>query len=97
MMKGTLKRAEIMEPGLTAEIIPIIVDKAVKKYKIDAVTASGIVMETMETHPKFMQLVKQGTPLKEILKTRVYSDVEKKAQRRIYYELRQYQKDIKNR
>ncbi|HLP45796.1 MAG TPA: hypothetical protein VK469_07620 [Candidatus Kapabacteria bacterium] len=81
-----------LEMGLAAEVITTIVDKAIKKYKIDAVTAAGIVSETIEKHPKFKQLLIQELTLKEILKTRVYDEIEKKARQKIYYELRQYQK-----
>lgn len=96
-MKNIFKDDFILETGLAAEVIASIVDKAVKKYKIDAETAAGIVMETMEKHPKFIQLLEQELPLKEILKTRVYDEVSNKARRRIYYELRQYHKDIEAR
>lgn len=88
---------DILETGLAAEVIGSIVDKAVKKYKVDAETAAGFVMETMEKHPKFIRLLKQGLPLKEILKARVYDEVSNKARRRIYYELRQYHKDTAER
>ncbi|MDQ1352724.1 MAG: rRNA ((1405)-N(7))-methyltransferase [Acidobacteriota bacterium] len=94
MMKNTFKDDFILETGLAAEVIASIVDKAVKKYKIDAETAAGMVMETMEKHPKFIRLLEKGLPLKEIQKTRAYYDVSNKARRRIYYELRQYHKDI---
>lgn len=99
MMKNTLKddSISILETGLAAEVIASIVDKAVKKYKIDPETATGIVLETMEKRPKFMRLLEQELPLKEILKTRVYDDVDHEARRRIYYELRQYHKDIADR
>jgi len=83
-----------LETGLAAEVITSIVDKAVKKYKIDPETAAGIVLETMEKRPKFMRLLEQGAPLKEILKTRVYDEVDHESRRRIYYELRQYHKDV---
>jgi hypothetical protein len=97
MMKNTFKDDFILETGLAAEVIASIVEKAVKKYKIDPETAAGIVMETMEKHPKFIQLLEQGLPLKEILKTRAYDEVSNKSRRRIYYELRQYHQDIAER
>lgn len=94
MMKNTFKGDYPLETGLAAEVITSIVDRAVKKYKIDAETATGIILETMEKRPKFMQLLELGLPLKEILKTRVYDEVDHEARRKIYYELRQYHKDI---
>ncbi|HLP60385.1 MAG TPA: hypothetical protein VK186_16210 [Candidatus Deferrimicrobium sp.] len=92
MNDETCLKSNDPEMGLTAEVITTIVDKAIKKYKIDAVTAAGIVSETIEKHPKFKQLLAQELPLKEILKTRVYDEIEKKARQKIYYELRQYRK-----
>ncbi|MCU0288544.1 MAG: hypothetical protein MUF15_19395 [Acidobacteria bacterium] len=80
------------ESGLAAEIIAAIADKAIKKYKIDVNSAAGIIRETVEKHPKSLQLLSRGLSLKEILKTRVYDEIEKKAQCKIYYQLRQYQK-----
>jgi 16S rRNA (guanine(1405)-N(7))-methyltransferase len=96
-MKNILKDDLIWDTGLAAEVIASIVEKALKKYKIDADTATGIVMETMEKRPKLMHLLEQELPLKEILKTRAYDDVDNEARRRIYYELRQYHKDIADR
>jgi 16S rRNA (guanine(1405)-N(7))-methyltransferase len=79
---------------LMEEVISIIVNKAIKKYKIDYDTAVDIVVEVVEKSPKFLELLEKELPLKEILKTRVYNEVDKKARRGIYYALRQYNKNI---
>lgn len=84
---------DLLGSDLAVEVVDAIVDKALKKYKIDRVTASDIVVETMAKHPKFLELLEKQFPLKKIQKTRSYDDIGTKAKRKIYYTLRQYNKN----
>lgn len=92
-----MKNNDILETDLAMELISIIVDKALKKYKIDHDGAARIVIEIMEEHPKFLQLLEAGPPLKKVLKSRIYDDVATDARRKIYYELRQYGQNLETR
>ncbi|MCP5105294.1 MAG: hypothetical protein GY950_18040 [bacterium] len=88
-----MKKDNIPETDLAAEVIAVIVNKAVKKYKIDDAAAEEIVTETMAKHPNFLQLLEKQVPLKKILKTRAYDEVNTLSRRNIYHALRQYTKD----
>ncbi len=92
------EKRDILETHLAMEVVSAIVNGALKKYKIQRDRAVDIVMETMQKHPKFLQLLGkvncQETSLNKILRTRSYHEVNRKARHRIYYELRQYNKNI---
>jgi len=92
-----MKNSDILETDLAMELISIIVDKALKKYKIDQEGAARIVIEIMEEHPKFLQWLETGPTLKRVLKSRIYDDVATNARRKIYYELRQYKQNLETR
>lgn len=77
---------------LTGEIISHIVDRALTDYRIGRDRATGIAMEAIEKHPKFRQLLAKGGPLPEILRSRHFAAVNRNARRKMYYELRQYNK-----
>lgn len=89
-----MKNSDILETGTAKELISIIVEKALKKYKIDPDTAARIVHGIMEGHPKFLQLLETGPTLKKVLKSRIYDEVATDARRKIYYELRQYSQNL---
>jgi len=91
-----MENENMLESGLAQQVISSIVDNALKKYKIDPDRAEQIVIGTMEKHPKFLRLLagETGTGLKNILRTRFYREVNQKARKQIYYELRQYNKDL---
>lgn len=92
-----MKNNDILETDLAMELISIIVDNALKKYKIDRNGAARIVIEIMEGHPKFLRLLETGPTLKKVLKSRIYDDVAANARRKIYYELRQYSQNLETR
>lgn len=92
--RDPMKNSDILETDLVRELISIIVDKALKKYKIDRDTSTRIVIEILEGHPKFLRLLESGPTLKEVLKSRFYSEVATNARRKIYYELRQYSQNL---
>nr|NIM11856.1 hypothetical protein [Candidatus Aminicenantes bacterium]NIM78595.1 hypothetical protein [Candidatus Aminicenantes bacterium]NIN17840.1 hypothetical protein [Candidatus Aminicenantes bacterium]NIN41744.1 hypothetical protein [Candidatus Aminicenantes bacterium]NIN84493.1 hypothetical protein [Candidatus Aminicenantes bacterium] len=84
------EKRDILETHLAMEVVSAIVNGALKKYKIQRDRAVDIVMETMQKHPKFLQLLGkvncQETSLNKILRTRSYHEVNRKARHRIYYE-----------
>lgn len=75
---------------LTGEVVSHIVDKAMADYRIQQDRATGIALNSIEKHSKFRQLLASGTPLQEILRSRLFADVNRNARRKMYYELRQY-------
>lgn len=89
-----MKKKNILESDLAKELTSIIVNKAIKKYKIEYNPAQQIVMEIMGKHPNFLQLLENRAPLKKILKSRSYEEVNNKARCKIYYNLRQYSQNI---
>lgn len=56
-----MENENIRESDLAEEVISSIVDKLLKKYKIDHDMAEQIVMDTMEKHPRFFQLLARET------------------------------------
>jgi hypothetical protein len=82
---------------LAVEVISSIVESAVKQYKIDTVTAADIVTGTISEHPAFLEYIQREMPIKNILKTRLYDEIKTKSKRKIYYTLRQYNKDCEER
>lgn len=92
------EKRDILETHLAMEVVSVIVNGALKKYKIHRDRAVDIVIETMQKHPKFLQLLgnaeSRETSLKKILRTRSYDEVNRKARHRMYYELRQYNENI---
>lgn len=77
-----------------------LIEKCLKKYKIDEDRATEIAIETIQKHPKFFQFreLLDTTPLdptsyKKILKTSLYDDICRRVKQNIYYELRQYNKN----
>lgn len=89
-----MENENILETELAGQVISSIVDKALKKYKIDLDRAEQIVIDTMGKHRKFLRLLAGETGLKNILRTRFYHEVNQKARKQIYYELRQYNKNL---
>jgi 16S rRNA (guanine(1405)-N(7))-methyltransferase len=91
-----MENENILETGLAQQVISSIVDNALKKYKIDPDRAEQIVIDTVEKHPKFLRLLagETETALKNILRTRFYREVNQKTRKQIYYELRQYNKNL---
>ncbi len=84
----------ILESVLAEELISIITEKILKKYRIENDRAYRIVTETMEKHPKFLKLLSETPEQKKILKSRLFDEVSENAHRKIYYELRQYNKNL---
>jgi hypothetical protein len=89
-----MEKQSLWESGPVEEVISTIVDKTLKKYKIDRDRAEQIVIDTMEKHPKFLRLLAGETELKKIFRTRFYDEVNQRARKQIYYELRQYSKNL---
>lgn len=87
----------LLETSPATEVISSIVDTAVKRYKIDPVTAADIVTGTISEYPAFLAFFEREMPLKDILKTRLYDEIKTKSKRKIYYALRQYNKDCEER
>jgi hypothetical protein len=97
-MTGNNVETENQRKNTTAEdVIALIVDKALKKYKIDRQRATDIVMENMRKHHKFLQLLENESSLKKILKSRAFDEVNHSSKHQIYYSLRQYNKDEETR
>ncbi len=74
-------------------IITYIVQQALKKYKIDEKRAYSITNETLLKSPKFLEFLNNKPTFKQVLKSRVFEDLNRTARQRIYYALRQYNSD----
>lgn len=88
-MENNLLPEEITVDG----IISHIVQQALKKYKIDEKRAYSITKETLLKSPKFLEFLNKKPTFKQILKSRVFEDLNRSARQRIYYALRQYNTD----
>jgi len=93
MTKHNAETENDLQNTTAEEVITLIVDKALKKYKIDRQRATGIVMENIRKHRKFQQLLDNESNLKKILKSRAFDEVKNNSRHQIYYSLRQYNKD----
>lgn len=89
-----MEEENILDSELADETISIIVCKALKKYKIDKDRATDIVIDIMQKNRKFLNLLENKTPLKQILKSHSYDEVNHKSMQEIYYELRKYSKNL---
>ena len=85
---------DLLDSQIAREIITLIVESALKKYKIDPSRAENIVIETIQNHSVLLKLLEKNSPFKHIRKTHAYDEVYKKARHNIYYDLRQYNRDI---
>ena len=87
------QNSPITETGIAEEIVSIILEKALKKYKIERQRAEQIVWENIEKSPKLLHLLDSETSLKKIRKTRLFDELNHKSKQQIYYELRRYNKN----
>jgi hypothetical protein len=87
----------LLEASPAVEVISSIVESAVKRYRVDTVTAADIVTGTISEYPAFLEYLQREMPVKNIMKTRLYDEVKTKSKRKIYYALRQYNKDREER
>ncbi len=76
------------------DIKNIIVENIVKKYPVDKLQAEQLVKYVIQRNPKFLKLInKKDIKIEDILRTRIFKDIQKKSSQLCYYKLRQYKKE----